>query len=114
MLAAAQEAKLPLSPPPMSPPPTGRPRMLMEQMPGGAPPAGQFKGAQAVTADDVGTFNGGSYRISHRSVNSLLTVQLAMGAPLVARPGKRNYNFTSRSIEESMSSGGMKSREQGD
>ncbi|KAL3703236.1 hypothetical protein TMatcc_010425 [Talaromyces marneffei ATCC 18224] len=85
MLAAAQEAKLPLSPPPMSPPPTGRPRM--EQMPGGAPAVGQFRGAQATSADDVGTFNGGSYRISHRSVNSIVTFQLAMGAPLEARPG---------------------------
>lgn len=85
MLAAAQEQKLPMSPPPMSPPPTGRPRM--EQMPGGAPPPGQFKGAQATVADDVGTFNGGSYRISHRSVNSIVTFQLAMGAPLDARPG---------------------------
>lgn len=93
MLAAAQEAKLPLSPPPMSPPPTGRPRMVMEQMPGGAPPVGQFRGAQATVADDVGTFNGGSYRISHRSVNSIVTFQLAMGAPLEARPGTSLFDL---------------------
>ena len=37
--------------------------------------------------DDVGTFNGGSYRVSHRDTNSVLTIQLAMGCPLVARPG---------------------------
>lgn len=60
---------------------------MMEQMPGGAPPVGQFRGAQATSGDDVGTFNGGSYRISHRSVNSIVTFQLAMGAPLDARPG---------------------------
>ncbi|PCG90277.1 Mitochondrial biogenesis protein AIM24 [Penicillium occitanis (nom. inval.)] len=109
MLAAAQEAKLPLSPPPMSPPPTGRPRMMMEQMPGGAPPVGQFRGAQATAADDVGTFNGGSYRISHRSVNSIVTFQLAMGAPLEARPGvmiamsptvtlKGNFHFSMKKL----------------
>lgn len=53
----------------------------------GAPPPGQFKGAGAVTVDDVGTFNGGSYRISHRDTNSILTIQLAMGCPLIAKPG---------------------------
>ncbi|GME39046.1 uncharacterized protein LTHEOB_8976 [Neofusicoccum parvum] len=56
------------------------------QMPGGAPAAGHFVGAGA-TQDDVGTFNGGSYRISHRDTNTILTVQLAMGCPLTARPG---------------------------
>jgi len=52
----------------------------------GAPPAGHFVGA-STTHDDVGTFNGGSYRISHRDTNSILTLQLAMGCPLVAKPG---------------------------
>ncbi|RMJ03483.1 hypothetical protein CDV36_014990 [Fusarium kuroshium] len=52
----------------------------------GAPPAGQFVGAQA-TSDDVGTFNGGSYRISHRDTNTILTIQLAMGCPMSAKPG---------------------------
>lgn len=61
----------------------------MQQFPGGAPANGKFTGAQATTsADDVGTFNGGSYRVSHRDSNSLLTVQLAIGAPLKAKPGK--------------------------
>jgi Mitochondrial biogenesis AIM24 len=55
-------------------------------MPGGAPPAGQFVGASA-TADDVGTFNGGSYRISHRDSNTIVTMQLAMGCPITAKPG---------------------------
>lgn len=55
-------------------------------MPGGAPAAGHFAGTGA-TQDDVGTFNGGSYRISHRDTNTILTVQLAMGCPLTARPG---------------------------
>lgn len=53
----------------------------------GAPPPGQFTGATSTAEDNVGTFNGGSYRISHRDVNSLLTVQLAMGCPLTAKPG---------------------------
>ncbi|KAK3370319.1 tryptophan RNA-binding attenuator protein-like domain-containing protein [Podospora didyma] len=52
----------------------------------GAPVAGQFVGASAVV-DDVGTFNGGSYRISHRDCNTILTVQLAIGCPLDARSG---------------------------
>lgn len=52
----------------------------------GAPPANHFVGASA-TQDDVGTFNGGSYRISHRDTNSILTLQLAIGCPLQVRPG---------------------------
>ena len=56
------------------------------QMPGGAPAAGHFVGAMA-TQDDIGTFNGGSYRISHRDSNTILTLQLAMGCPLNAKPG---------------------------
>jgi len=54
---------------------------------GGAPPAGHFIGAVSTSQDDVGTFNGGSYRISHRDTNSILTLQLAFGCPLVAKPG---------------------------
>ncbi|KAI9658200.1 MAG: hypothetical protein M1831_004047 [Alyxoria varia] len=55
-------------------------------MPDGAPDAGHFVGASA-TVDDVGTFNGGSFRISHRDSNSIVTIQLAFGCPLTARPG---------------------------
>ena len=55
-------------------------------MPGGAPSASHFLGA-AASQDDVGTFNGGSYRVSHRDSNSIVTIQLAMGCPLVAKPG---------------------------
>ncbi|KKY21567.1 hypothetical protein UCRPC4_g03518 [Phaeomoniella chlamydospora] len=86
----------PMSPPLMSPPIMSpgmmtpglmSPRMTLEQMPGGAPPTGQFMGAGAPTQDDVGTFNGGSYRISHRDTNSLLTLQLAVGCPIQAKPG---------------------------
>lgn len=57
------------------------------QMPGGAPAQGHFIGAGATTQDDIGTFNGGSYRISHRNTNTILTLQLAMGCPLHAKPG---------------------------
>jgi len=35
----------------------------------------------------VGTFNGGSYRISHRDSNTVLTIQLAVGCPINAKPG---------------------------
>jgi hypothetical protein len=58
-----------------------------QNMPGGAPVAAHFLGATS-TNDDVGTFNGGSFRISHRDTNTILTVQLAMGCPLTAKPGK--------------------------
>ncbi|KAJ5248233.1 hypothetical protein N7524_012193 [Penicillium chrysogenum] len=61
--------------------------VTMEKMPGGAPSYGQFVGAHSTNQDDVGVFNGGSYRISHRDTNSLLTLQLAVGCPLTARPG---------------------------
>ena len=56
------------------------------QQASGAPPPGAFVGAGSVT-DDVGTFNGGSYRISHRDSNTILTVQLAYGCPIEAKPG---------------------------
>jgi hypothetical protein len=60
---------------------------LPANMISGAPPAGQFVGATA-TVDDVGTFNGGSYRISHRDCNTIVTIQLAVGCPLTAKPGE--------------------------
>ncbi|KAK8185766.1 tryptophan RNA-binding attenuator protein-like domain-containing protein [Phyllosticta citribraziliensis] len=56
------------------------------QMPGGAPSQTHFVGV-GTTQDDVGTFNGGSYRISHRDTNTVLTIQLAMGCPVSAKPG---------------------------
>ena len=74
------EQELPMSP--RTPYNTSRPSM----MPGGAPPQGHFIGASA-TIDDVGTFNGGSYRISHRDSNTIVTVQLAIGCPLNVKPG---------------------------
>ncbi|KAL0639386.1 hypothetical protein Q9L58_001613 [Maublancomyces gigas] len=37
--------------------------------------------------DTLGTFNGGSYRIDHRDSNTLLTLQLAHGCPVTAKPG---------------------------
>lgn len=58
----------------------------LSSMPGGAPAASHFSGA-ATQTDDVGTFNGGAYRISHRDTNTILTVQLAIGCPLIAKPG---------------------------
>ncbi|KAL8867125.1 MAG: hypothetical protein Q9174_005862 [Haloplaca sp. 1 TL-2023] len=63
------------------------------QMQDGAPTAAHFTGVSA-TQDDVGTFNGGSYRISHRDSNTILTIQLAMGCPLQAKPAKSNINHT--------------------
>jgi hypothetical protein len=54
---------------------------------GAAPTAAHFVGAMA-TEDGVGQFNGGSYRISHRDSNTLLTLQLAIGCPLIAKHGE--------------------------
>lgn len=56
------------------------------QLPG-IPQGGQFVGVQSTNSDDVGTFNGGSYRISHRDTNSIVTIQLAVGCPITAKPG---------------------------
>jgi len=53
----------------------------------GAGAPAQFIGAQSTSADDVGTFNGGSYRISHRDSNTIMTLQLAFGCPLTVKPG---------------------------
>ena len=50
--------------------------------------AAHFMGS-SVSQDDVGTFNGGSFRISHRDSNTILTLQLAMGCPLTAKPGEQ-------------------------
>jgi hypothetical protein len=47
----------------------------------------------AASQDDVGTFNGGSYRISHRDSNTILTVQLAPMCPIVAKPGEFFLSF---------------------
>ncbi|KAF3390264.1 Uncharacterized protein F1880_009238 [Penicillium rolfsii] len=81
--AAYQQNAAPVRPP--SSPPQSAP-IVQPQIPGAAAP-GQFVGASAANEDMVGTFNGGSYRISHRDSNSLLTLQLAMGCPLTAKPG---------------------------
>ncbi|KAG8625218.1 hypothetical protein KVT40_006969 [Elsinoe batatas] len=50
-------------------------------------PSASASATPAANPDDVGTFNGGSYRISHRSTNTLLTLQLAINCPLIVRPG---------------------------
>ena len=51
-------------------------------------PSAGFVGAGTTQQDDVGTFNGGSYRISHRDTNTIVTLQLAVGCPITAKPGK--------------------------
>jgi hypothetical protein len=56
-----------------------------QNMSDGAPAAGHI--GSLAQQDDVGTFNGGAYRISHRDTNTILTVQLAIGCPLHVKPG---------------------------
>ncbi|KAL1958922.1 hypothetical protein VTO42DRAFT_3475 [Malbranchea cinnamomea] len=74
------------SPPPKGSPP---PQATYHQPIGTAPQQGGYQqvAGPPSSADDVGTFNGGSYRISHRDTNSILTIQLAQGCPLTAKPG---------------------------
>ncbi|EOA90268.1 uncharacterized protein SETTUDRAFT_126192 [Exserohilum turcica Et28A] len=78
-------------PPEKQAPHPGMPQPPMS--PQSIPQQPQYAGALAhampgnVSADDVGTFNGGSYRVSHRDTNTILTVQLAIGCPLTAKPG---------------------------
>ncbi|KIW01032.1 uncharacterized protein PV09_07546 [Verruconis gallopava] len=72
------------SPPPAQPVPQAAPP---QQSPGHPPQGGQTSFSSHASADDVGTFNGGAYRISHRDTNSILTIQLAMGCPIHAKPG---------------------------
>ncbi|OJJ75643.1 hypothetical protein ASPBRDRAFT_51365 [Aspergillus brasiliensis CBS 101740] len=67
-----------------------------------------FVGAMSTYADDVGTFNGGSYRVSHRDTNTLLTIQLAVGCPIQARPGVMIAMSPSMSLRGSLSFGWMK------
>lgn len=66
--------------------------IAMQTVSGGTPEHasehGELTGTGGMNQDDTGVFNGGSYRISHRDSNSVLTVQLAMGCPLNIRPGK--------------------------
>ena len=71
------------SPPTSPPPPGGR-----EQIPGKAHFVADFVGATSTTQDDEGDFDGGHYTISHRSTNTLLTLQLDGKHALTVKPGK--------------------------
>ncbi|KAF2768546.1 DUF124-domain-containing protein [Teratosphaeria nubilosa] len=72
--------------PPLLPRPP-HPGLTARKRPRTPPPAQPpFLGAGA-TPDDTGSFNGGAYRVSHRSTNTLLTIQLALGCPLLVKPG---------------------------
>ncbi|KAL2800814.1 tryptophan RNA-binding attenuator protein-like domain-containing protein [Aspergillus keveii] len=87
---------------PQSPPPQASHRM--SQSLGGA----AFQGATSTAGDDVGTFNGGSYRVSHRDTNSLLTLQLAVGCPLQVKPGVMIGMSPSMTLKGTLSFGWMK------
>ncbi|KAJ5428277.1 hypothetical protein N7445_009731 [Penicillium cf. griseofulvum] len=77
------------------------PSVATEKLAGGASSHEEVFGP--TNQDDVGIFNGGSYRISHRDTNSVLTVQLAMGCPLAARPGAMIAMSTKISVRGSFS-----------
>lgn len=59
----------------------------------------------ASNQDEVGTFNGGSFRISHRDTNSVLTLQLAMGCPIEAKPGKHRAHSSPRAMDVQLTTG---------
>ncbi|THC90458.1 hypothetical protein EYZ11_010080 [Aspergillus tanneri] len=83
---ASGEISSPYGPNSVSPPPQSPPLPMQPQRTSAMPV--QFNPIQSTASqDDVGTFNGGSYRISHRDTNSILTLQLAMGCPIEAKPG---------------------------
>ncbi|KAK6530308.1 hypothetical protein TWF694_003668 [Orbilia ellipsospora] len=77
------------SPPPQNfAPPSGPPpqqQQPVQQGFQGAPP--QAGGSSAISQELVGQFNGGSYRIDHRDSNTILTINLAHGCPITAKPG---------------------------
>ncbi|KAL2835082.1 tryptophan RNA-binding attenuator protein-like domain-containing protein [Aspergillus cavernicola] len=113
--AFATNTALPQSPPPpisekaytnpnatASPPPQASHRMSQSLGSAG------FVGAASTAGDDVGTFNGGSYRISHRDTNSLLTFQLAVGCPLLVKPGVMIGMSPTMTLKGSLSFGWMK------
>ncbi|KAL3482495.1 tryptophan RNA-binding attenuator protein-like domain-containing protein [Aspergillus californicus] len=88
---------------PQSPPPQLAQRMSL--------PLGTsdgFTGAASTAGDDVGTFNGGSYRVSHRDTNSLLTFQLAVGCPLQVKPGVMIAMSPTITLKGTLSFGWMK------
>ena len=98
------------------PPPSQQQHQMAQQQPmGGQQPQQQmvaasqpqFVGVGSTAADDVGTFNGGSYRISHRDTNSILTVQLAMGCPLTAKPGMSPNSSSHRISNDTLNWGGV-------
>ncbi|KAJ6257314.1 hypothetical protein Dda_8203 [Drechslerella dactyloides] len=92
----AQDARGPqqqyFSPPPQNfAPPSGPPP---QQTPQGPPAQQGFPsgpqpsaGSSGISQELVGQFNGGSYRIDHRDSNTILTLNLAHGCPVTAKPG---------------------------
>ncbi|KAI9927737.1 hypothetical protein MW887_002589 [Aspergillus wentii] len=101
---AAVTANAAASPPPQSPPATGK----IDRIPGGVSASANFMGAVATYQDDVGTFNGGSYRVSHRDSNSVLTIQLAVGCPFIAKPGSMIAMSPSMTLKGTVSFGWKK------
>ncbi|KAL2815467.1 tryptophan RNA-binding attenuator protein-like domain-containing protein [Aspergillus granulosus] len=85
-------------------PPAQAPQRMSQSLGGGA----SFTGATSTSADDVGTFNGGSYRISHRDTNSLVTLQLAVGCPLQVKPGVMIGMSPTMTLKGTLSFGWMK------
>ncbi|KAF3932223.1 hypothetical protein ABW20_dc0110304 [Dactylellina cionopaga] len=71
--------------PPTGPPPQQQQPVQQQQ----AFPSGQqaSAGSSGISQELVGQFNGGSYRIDHRDSNTILTMNLAHGCPITAKPG---------------------------
>ncbi|KAK6337514.1 hypothetical protein TWF730_002911 [Orbilia blumenaviensis] len=75
--------------PPSGPPPQQQaPQQNFQPQPQAGPSAPVPQaGSGAISQELVGQFNGGSYRIDHRDSNTILTMNLAHGCPITAKPG---------------------------
>ncbi|KAF3940409.1 hypothetical protein ABW19_dt0203593 [Dactylella cylindrospora] len=75
-------------PPPQQFAPPTQPPPQQQQQQQAFPSAPQAAAASsAISQELTGQFNGGSYRIDHRDSNTILTMNLAHGCPVVGKPG---------------------------
>ena len=51
------------------------------------PPQGQSQGQALAPQSDHGTFQGGTYNVTHRDTNAILNVDIQQGSSIMAKPG---------------------------
>ncbi|KAK6355792.1 hypothetical protein TWF718_000174 [Orbilia javanica] len=74
-------------PPPQQVPQQQPPQQNFQPQPQAGPSAPVAQVGSTISQELVGQFNGGSYRIDHRDSNTILTMNLAHGCPIIAKPG---------------------------